>query len=85
MLVNKKFLMILFFDMGQIGFNQGFMYLIGFFIEMIGYEEIGDRVILDREGWIYFEIDGEKKILLVFINFLFIILEFVNYVLFVFE
>lgn len=61
MLVNKKFLMILFFDMGQIGFNQGFMYLIGFFIEMIGYEEIGDRVILDREGWIYFEIDGEKK------------------------
>lgn len=85
MLVNKKPSMILLLDMGQIGLNQGLMHLTGLLIETTGYEEIGDRAILDREGWTHPETDGEKKILPVFINLLPTTLEFVNYVLSVFE
>lgn len=61
MLVNKKPSMILLLDMGQIGLNQGLMHLTGLLIETTGYEEIGDRAILDREGWTHPETDGEKK------------------------
>lgn len=61
MLVNKKPSMILLLDMGQIGLNQGLMHLTGLLIETTGYEEIGDRVILDREGWTHPETDGDKK------------------------